>query len=74
MKKTMLRRRGGDGMSDDPLSNRLRYDAKRFDTPSTVGALTIEITGEGPEPWVVHTNTKTLALGRADPVQNLPGP
>ena len=72
----MLRRRGGEGegMGDDPLSNRLRHNAKRYDTPSTIGALIVEITSEGPEPWVVYTNTRTIALGRADPVQDLPGP
>ena len=35
-------------MGDDALSNRLRHEAKHFDTGSTVGALIIEITGEGP--------------------------
>ena len=74
MKKTKIRRRGGDGMGDDALSNRLRHEAKHFDTGSTVGALIIEITGEGPRPWMIDTNTKTLALHRSNPVQDLPGP
>ena len=61
-------------MGDDALSNRLRHEAKHFDTGSTVDALIIEITGEGPRPWMIDTNTKTLALHRSNPVQDLPGP
>ena len=61
-------------MGDDALSNRLRHEAKHFDTGSTVGALIFEITGEGPRPWMIDTNTKTLALHRSNPVQDLPGP
>ena len=72
MRSTKLRRQGNGGTGDDPQARLARREAKQADTPTTVGYLIIDITGEASEPSTVMVAGRTGKVSRHDPGDSMP--